>query len=262
MKKLLLTLLGLYITLCFLLYLFQEKILFHPQKHHKNYHYKFGPNAEEINVSTNDGKLLNGILFKIENPKGLIFYLHGNAGSLKNWGSVAGLYNDLKYDVFILDYRGYGKSEGKITSQDQLFEDNQLVYNELKKLYKEKDIIMLGYSIGTGLAAKLASMNKPKRLILQAPYYSMTDLMNQKLPIIPSFVLKYKLSTHMYLKECMMPLVVFHGDRDRVIYCGSSKKLKSEFKKGDKLFILEGQGHNGITDNLDYQNEIAKILKD
>lgn len=141
-----------------------------------------------------------------------------------------------------------------------MFEDNQTAYNDLKKIYTENKIIVLGYSIGTGLASKLASANNPKLLILQAPYYNLTDLMKQHFPFIPTFILKYKFATNEYLKNCKMPVVVFHGNQDEVIYYGSSLKLKNEFKHQDTLITLEGQGHNGITNNENYKTELAKIL--
>jgi uncharacterized protein len=199
-------------------------------------------------------------LFKSDSSKGLIFYLHGNAGSLSSWGDVAKTYTDLNYDVFMLDYRGYGKSEGSINSQGQLYQDIQIAYDEMRSKYGEDKIIVLGYSIGTGLATKIASTNNPKLLILQAPYYSLTDMMKHSFPIIPTFILKYKFETKEYIKECKMPIVVFHGNQDEVIYYGSSLKLKGKFKKQDTLITLNGQGHNGMTENPDYKIEIQKIL--
>lgn len=260
LKKILLGVVTLYIALCGLLYFFQEKLIFFPQKLEKNYEFNFSQKFEEINIKTSDGKLLNGLLFKADHSKGLIFYLHGNAGSLSSWGEVAKTYTDLNYDVFIIDYRGYGKSEGRISSQNQLFKDNQKAYDELKKRYNEDKIIVLGYSIGTGLASKLASTNNPKLLILQAPYYNLTDMMRQRFSFIPTFILKYKFETNEYLKNCKMPVVIFHGTQDEVIYYGSSQKLKEEFKAGDTLITLKGQRHNGMTDNLDYQAKLKKIL--
>lgn len=251
---------SIYILLCGLLYFFQEKLIFFPQKLDKNYQFQFGQKFEEFNIKTTDGKLINGLLFKADSSKGLIFYLHGNAGSLSSWGDVAKTYTDLNYDVFILDYRSYGKSEGEINGQNQLFEDNQTAYNELKKSYNENKIIVLGYSIGTGLASKLASTNNPKLLILQAPYYNLTDMMKQRFSFIPTFILKYKFATNEYLKNCKMPVVIFHGNSDEVIYYGSSLKLKEEFKKQDTLITLNGQGHNGMTDNEEYKMELTKIL--
>ena len=252
--------LGFFVFICGLLYFFQEKFIFLPQKLDKNYQFNFIQNFEEINIKSEDGKILNGLLFKTDNSRGLIFYLHGNAGSLNSWGTIAKTYTDLKYDIFILDYRGYGKSEGKITTQKQLFQDNQIAYDELKRRYSENEIIVLGFSIGTGMAAKLASTNNPKILILKAPYYNFTDLIQHICPAIPTFLLKYKFETDKYLKSCRMPVVIFHGDQDEVIYYESSLKLKENFKTQDTLIILKGQGHNGITENENYKVELKKIL--
>jgi len=265
MKKKLLNFLkiviGLYIVLCGLLYFFQEKLIFFPQKLDTDYRFEFGQKEfEELNIKTTDGKLLNGLLFKAENTKGLVFYLHGNAGSLCSWGNVADTYTKLNYDVFILDFRSYGKSAGSINGQEQLFKDNQTVYNELKKKYTEKETIIIGYSIGTGLAAKLASENNPKKLILQAPYYSLTDMMHHRFLFIPTFILKYKFATNEYLKNCCMPITIFHGNNDKVIYYGSSLKLKEEYKTKIDLITLDRQGHNGMTDNLEYKKELKRIL--
>ena len=253
-------LLVLFIIIPGLLFLFQEKLIFFPQKLDKNYQFGFDQKFEEINVRTIDGITLNGLLFKADSSKGLIFYLHGNAGSLSSWGEVARTYTDLNYDVFILDYRGYGKSEGSISGQGQLFQDVQTVYDELTNKYNEDSIIVLGYSIGAGLASKIACTNNPKLLILQAPFYSLTDMMRHTFPIIPTFILKYKLKTNEFIKSCKMPIVIFHGNQDEVIYYGSSLKLKELFKEKDTLITLNGHGHNGMTDNRDYIIEIQKIL--
>jgi uncharacterized protein len=134
---------------------------------------------------------------------------------VRTWGEVAKTYTDLNYDVYMLDYRGYGKSEGMITNEELLYQDLQTVYDELKSKYDESKIVVLGYSIGTGLAAKIASVNNPKLLILQAPYYSLTDLMKHTFPIIPTFILKYKFETNKFLTDCKMPVIIFHGNRMR-----------------------------------------------
>lgn len=251
----------LYIVSCTALYFFQERFIFIPQKLEKKYEFNFEQDFEELYFKASDGKSLNGLLFKADNSKGLIFYLHGNAGSLKSWGNIAKSYTDLNYDIFILDYRGYGKSEGNINSEEQLFQDNQLIYYKLKKKYKEENIIILGYSIGTGLASKLASDNKPQRLILQAPYYSLTDMMLQRFPIVPTFLLKYKFATNEYLKNCEMPITIFHGNKDNVIDYNSSVKLKDDFNDKVNLITLEGQGHNGMSDSKEYQRELKNILE-
>ncbi len=250
-----------YILICIGLYFFQEKLLFFPEKLDKNYKFSFNQQFDEVNIKMKDGKLMNGLLFKTDSAKGLVFYLHGNAGSLDSWGEVAKRYTELHYNVFVLDYPGYGKSEGAIESKRQLFDAIQIAYDEMKKHFLEDSILVLGYSIGTGPAAHLAATNHPKLLILQAPYYSLTDMMRHTYPIIPTFLLKYKFQTNEYLKDCKMPVFIFHGNRDEVIYYGSSLKLKEQMKPGDTLITLKGQGHNGMTDNSDYIASIKEILR-
>jgi pimeloyl-ACP methyl ester carboxylesterase len=161
----------------------------------------------------------------------------------------------------MLDYPGYGKSEGAIKSETQLFDVIQSAYNSMKEQYHEDSVVVLGYSIGTGPAAHLAATNHPGLLILQAPYYSLTDMMRHTYPIIPTFLLKYKFRTNEYLKNCKMPVVIFHGDQDEIIYHGSSLKLKEEMKTGDTLITLKGQGHNGMTENPEYLSAIQTVLR-
>lgn len=251
-----------YFVICMLLSFFQEKLIFFPEKLDKDFRFAFNQPFEEKFIRTPDNKILHGLSFKAASSKGLIFYLHGNAGSVNSWGSLAERYTSLNYDVFILDYRGYGKSEGSIRSQKQFFEDVGTAYNEMKKIYDESRIIVLGYSIGTGPATYIASTNHPKTLILQAPYYSLVDMMKRTYPLVPTFLLKYRFETNKYIKDCRMPIVIFHGDEDEVIYYNSSLKLKKLLKDTDTLITLKGQGHNGITDNPDYIDAIVRLLKE
>lgn len=260
--KIVIAIASLYLVIIGLLFFFQEKLIFFPSKISKSYQFKFGGIHQEINIPSNDGAVLNGILFKAENSKGLIFYLHGNGGTIDSWGTIAPVYTNLNYDLFILDYRSYGKSEGTIQSEKQLFNDHQLVYNHLKTMYDENKIIVLGYSIGTGFAAKLASENNPKLLILQAPYFNLTDIMRKNYPFVPTFLLKYKLKTNEYLKACKLPIVIFHGTADEIIYYQSSIKLYEENKLNAELISLPKQVHIGISDNPLYVSELKKILSD
>lgn len=257
--RLLLIVIVSYLVLCLVLYFFQEKIIFFPEKLDKGHVFSFDQSFEEYHIKFEHDSL-SGLLFKADHPKGLVFYLHGNAGSLDSWGMAAKCYTDLHYDVFMLDYPGYGKSTGSIKGKAQLFGAIQAAYDVMKQRYPENKIVVLGYSIGTGPAAYLASTNQPGLLILQAPYYSLTDLMSHSYPFVPAFLLKYSFQTNVYLKSCRMPVVVFHGNRDEVIYYGSSLKLQQAMKPGDTLITLDGQGHNGMTDNPDYRAALKKML--
>jgi len=249
-----------YLVICTVLYFFQEKILFFPQKLPSTYQYHFKEPFEEINLKNGEGNLLNGLLFKSKNSRGLVFFLHGNAGALNSWGQLAKYYTDLHYDIFMLDYQGFGKSDGEITSQYELFADNQLFYNEMLKKYDEKSIIVLGYSLGTGLASKIAADNHPGQLVLLAPYYSLKDVMKYSYPMIPTFLLKYKIETYKYLELCNMPITIFHGKQDEIIYFGSGLKLKEKYPDKIDFIPLENQGHNNIMYNFVYKKYFKQLL--
>ncbi len=256
---LILVALGLLIGVLF--YFFQEKVIFYPDKLPKDHKFKFKNRFEEINIATPDGKNLNALLFKAENPQGLLFYLHGNGGALDSWGDISRLYTNMGYDIFMLDYRGFGKSTGSITSEEQMHEDVQLAYDKMKELYDEDHITVIGFSIGTGMASCLAAKNNPQRLILQAPYYSLEKLIQDISPIVPAFLIRYKLENYTYLPQCRMPVTIFHGNDDKVINIASSLKLKELLKPTDELVILEDTEHNEITANKDYQEKLREILQ-
>ncbi len=256
---------GIYLLLCCALYFLQERLIFRPDKLPPDYSFTFqGSDFSELNFKMPDGVTINALLFKANHSgksKGLVFYLHGNAGSLRTWGNIAKTYTALDYDVLMPDYRGYGKSSGEISSAEQLFADNQLIYQQLKKDYREENIVIVGYSLGTGLAAKLACDNQPRLLILQAPYYSFKDVAKAHYPLIPSFILRYNIETADYLKDCQTPVLVFHGDEDTLIPHQQSLKLKAQFKSVDQLVTLDGEDHHGMTDNPRYQTTIAEFLQ-
>lgn len=157
------------------LYLFQEKLLFLPTNLEQDYVYEFNPDFEEIFLEPEHQVLINAIHFKAENPKGVILYFHGNAGDLSRWGKITEKFVDLQYDIFVIDYRTYGKSKGKL-SEEALYNDAQFCYDYLLKQYSENEITLYGRSLGTGIASYLAAKNKPSRLILETPYYSILDV--------------------------------------------------------------------------------------
>jgi pimeloyl-ACP methyl ester carboxylesterase len=238
-----------------------EQQLFPGTKPDKSFHYKFNEKFTELTVKTEDGYKLNGLLFKAKNSKGLIFYLHGSNGALDTWGKIAPIYTDHNHDIFFLDYRGYGKSEGKVTSETQLYKDVQTAYDKLKLFYPESKIILIGQSVGTGPAAMLAANNNPKKLILQAPYYSLPDWIHNIVPDFDTSGIKYQFKTYAFLQKVKAPVVIFHGDADSAIYYGSSQKLSRLFKHDDKLFLLKGEGHNDFTNNAEYLEKIKSILQ-
>ncbi|RYY35734.1 MAG: alpha/beta fold hydrolase [Sphingobacteriaceae bacterium] len=249
----------LYGAICIYFYSAQDGMLFPATKFGSAHQYKFDVPFKEYKINAGEDTL-SGVLFKADKPTGLIFYLHGNGGTVEDWSIISPLYTMLGYDLFIIDYPGYGKSTGHITNEAKLITELQAAYETVKAGYTDKPTVFMGYSIGTGLAAQLASKNECKQLVLMAPYYSMPDLAKSLYPFLPSAILKYRLETYKYLPKVKAPVTIFHGLDDGLIYYGSSIKLKKHFKATDRLFLLKNQGHNEIQRNPDFQKEIKKVL--
>lgn len=239
----------------------QVKFFFPGAKLAENYVYHFPGKFEEVSFAVKDGTILKAGWFKTDSSRGVILYLHGNTGALNNWGEIAGVYTGRHYDLFMLDYRGYGKSGGFIKNEDQLYSDVQDAYNYLKLTYPEKNIIVLGYSIGTGPAAYLAANNHPKALILQAPYYSLPDAIHHLRASFDTTKIAFHFNIYQFLKKTTVPVFIFHGDNDKMFYYGSSEKLKVFFKPGDELITLKGAGHLDMDKNPEYLDSLKRILQ-
>ncbi len=122
-----------YCGICTYFYLNQESFIFHGKKLAKNYDFQFGDEFEEFNLRTSDKKNINAVIFKSKNPKGILFYCHGNSGNIETWSEIAKIYTQQNFDVCLFDYRGFGKSEGQIFSEKQFVSDGFLVVKKKRK---------------------------------------------------------------------------------------------------------------------------------
>jgi pimeloyl-ACP methyl ester carboxylesterase len=197
---------------------------------------------------------------KEPNERGVILYLHGNRGSNQRCWHQAQSVAGNGYDIFMPDYRGFGKSDGDIVSEKQLFSDAQAAYDFLKKHYAESQIVIWGYSIGTGMASYLAANNHPQQLVLLAPYTSVTDLKNARAPFLPDFLLKYPLCSLDCLKNVDYPVTLLHGEYDEVIPFSCSERLQALNPKLFKLVKIP-DGHRGVVFSDIFRETVRKLLR-
>ncbi|MCB0464648.1 MAG: alpha/beta fold hydrolase [Aequorivita sp.] len=261
LKKIIIGIVSLYVLVFIGLYFIQEKMIFMPDKLPQDYSYNFPENFEEINLKTNDGAILNALYFKVDKPKGVVLYFHGNAGELSRWGIVVQKFVDLNFDVLVMDYRTYGKSTGKL-SQNALYEDAQLFYDYLLKKYSEEEINIYGRSLGTTFATYVAAKNHPQQLILEAPFYSLGTVASERFPIYPvNWFLKFHFPTYQYLKEVTCPITIFHGTDDFVVNYENSIKLSKLPTKGTlNLITIPSGSHHNLDSYAIYKATLDSIL--
>lgn len=242
------------------IYFLQEKMIFFPTKLEKNYKFNFNVKFEEINLTTKDNVNLNGLHFFANSPKGAVLFLHGNAQNIETWGLHSKFWTDLGYDFFVFDYRGYGKSDDKIDNETKLYEDVNLMFERVLQDFDKDKITVVGYSLGSGLAAQVANKYGISKLVLISAYFNLKKLAEQKFPFVPSFLVKYTIPTDDFLSNFAKnnpnsQILLFHGKNDDLIDFSNSQKLAKFLKQNDKFYELKC-GHNDI-----FNDELAKILK-
>ncbi|HMR93673.1 MAG TPA: alpha/beta fold hydrolase, partial [Chitinophagaceae bacterium] len=195
-------------------YFLQERFIFKPEKLKQDFQFKYDLPFREYFFDVEPGVRINGLHFYREKPAGLILYFHGNTRSIKGWARYTRDFYRYNYDVMMVDYRGFGKSTGK-RSEKKMLSDMQFVYDTLLVQYPEHHIILYGRSIGSGFACWLAAENKPRYLILDAPYYSFRKVAERFLPLLPmKYVLRYHLRTDRWIRKVNCHTYILHGTRD------------------------------------------------
>lgn len=241
----------------------QEKLLFAPTVLAADYRLATAPDIHELTLDV-PGAKLSAMHLKLPNPKGVVFFLHGNGGSLENWFVNPEFYRRANYDLFMVDYRGYGKSTGQIESEAQLRADVRAVWATVAPQYTGRKVVVYGRSLGSGLAAGLSaemgsSGRAPDLTVLVSPYTSMAALAADHYPWVPQKLLRYPMRTDQLLGQVRSPLVLVHGADDTLITPRHSETLKSLAPHAGLVFI-KGAAHNDLQNFDSYLDVYAQAL--
>lgn len=254
----LLVALALYGAVLALLWWGQERLLFHPTVLPAEHRFELPADAHEAWVEV-PGARLHALHLQLPQPDGVVFFLHGNAGSLQTWFVNTGLYRRANMDLFMLDYRGFGKSSGRIESQAQLEADVRAAWAQVAPRYAGKTRMIYGRSLGTGLAAELAAEVQPELTVLVSPYRSMAALAAEKYPWVPGAVLRYPLRTDLALPRVKGPVLLVHGGRDTLIPPSHSEALRALAPQTELLLVAQA-AHNDIHDFTAYLEGLSAFL--
>lgn len=259
MKLLFKIIIVIYILFCVGIYSVQERFIFNAEKIEQDFNYGAG---EEVEIPLGDEVSMNALWIKEKpnNDKGVILYLHGNRGSIRFGTYQIRHMKGLGYDIFIPDYRSYGKTEGEICCEEQLLNDIQKAYDFLKTKYSENKICIVGYSLGSGFASYLSGHNNPKQLLLIAPFTSLTDIKNKYLWFLPDFLLKFKLPVSKFLETTQCPITIVHGTADKIVDYKFSKDLERKFGEKVNLITADNISHRRIIFDGVLKSTIRKIF--
>lgn len=243
-------------------YYLQDTILLRPVKLEKDYKYSFEFPFTEINIPYDRNTNINIVQFAAKDSitRGVVLYFHGNKTNISRYTRFVPNFTKWGYEVWMIDYPGYGKSTGEF-SEKMVYEWSLTMYKLARKRFSPDSIIIYGKSLGSGVAAQLASVRDCKRLILETPYYSITSLARHYFWMYPvKQIIRYKIPTYEYLLKVTAPITIFHGTKDELIPYSNAIRLKEALKKGDEFFTIDSGTHRNLNDYPFMQERLDSLL--
>lgn len=241
----------------------QNFLVFHPKKLASNHVFKLDCPYEEFLFPLSAGDSINALLIKspVQPSKGVVLYFHGNADNLQRWANYHVDMTSRGYDFFIMDYRGYGKSSGKPKEQ-HMYDDARFCYDFLLQHYAAADIILYGRSLGTGIAARLATEVSAKCLILETPYNTINFVIARHIfmKTLP-FPLQFHFQTVGHFDAISYPILALHGTADKVIPYSCAAALIPHLREKDRFVTIPGGTHRNLSSYPAYQEALNELLK-
>ena len=255
-----LTLVFFYVLLLTVVFFFQSSLLYHPSVNNylKNQVINEPTEIEKVKITTEDKvELLGWFYNKIINKFKTILFFHGNAGSLENRTYKLNHFKDLKVNFLIIAWRGFSGNKGQ-PNEINLYKDAESAIKWLKmKGINEKNIILYGESLGTGVAVEIAQNKKYAGVILESPFTSMVNMGRKYYPFFPvRFLLKDKFESYKKINKISVPILIMHGEVDKIVPYAMGKKMY-ELANEPKFFYSQEYGDHMI----EYDEKLLLALK-
>ncbi len=245
-----------YFFLLVFLYFYQRNLMYHPNENNY-FDDKLLVNIEKVKIRTQDGLNLLGWYHEKDIIKNkTILFFHGNAGSLENRIHKLNHFQDMKVNFLIIAWRGFSGNQGK-PSETGLYEDGESAIKWLlKKGIDEKNIVIYGESLGTGVATHLSQNRNFAGIILETPFTSMIDAAKKFYPYIPvSFLLKDKYENKNKIKNIKFPILVMHGEKDQIVPFDMGKKIFEIANEPKYSYFTKYDNHM-----MEYDDSLVKTL--
>ena len=249
-----------YLSVTFGLYIYQRSLLYHPIENNY-YGDKMTVEVKKVKISTEDNIELLAWYHKKDIKRfKTILYLHGNAGSLENRIHKINHFNNIDINFLLLAWRGFSNNPGKPTEQGLYIDARSAVKWLINEGVKEENIIIYGESLGTGVATEIAQNKKFAGVILESPFTSMIAAGKSKYPIFPiKLLLKDKYESDKKIKNIKSPILIMHGEADKIVPFWMGKKLY-ELANQPKYSYFPKYDDHMMDFNQDLINVIRKFL--
>ncbi len=260
--NILLVLLVGYLFLVFFTYFFQKKLIFYPTKIVNSPSKYLG--IEEVFFETVDGKKLHGWWMETDGAEKTVIFFHGNAGNLSHRVFQMEIFKSLGLNALIFDYRGYGKSSGRIIKEQDVYNDGSAAWEfvtKKKKILADK-IIIWGRSIGGAVAADVAQNKEISAVVLESALFSAEDIARKYFWYLPvRWLLRFHFETGEKVKNIHVPIFIIHSKEDEIIPFGHGEDL-FDMALEPKTFLKTSGTHNEwmFDSNKEYIEGIREFL--
>lgn len=225
----------------------EERFIFFPYAAIERTPRDLGLAFEDLFFETGDGLKLNGWYIPHAAPVATLLWFHGNAGNISHRvENIRLLHERVPVNVFIFDYRGYGRSEGSV-SETGTYRDASaaLAYLRGRTDVDPETIVFFGRSLGAAVAAELASRERCLALILETPFASIAEMARDLYPFLPlRSLLRTRYDTLDKIQRIRAPLLILHGDRDEIVPFRQAKKIFSAAPEPKEFYVIRGARHN------------------
>jgi len=227
---------GIYALMVLFVFVSQSRMIFYPEIPSREIMMtpeRIGLVYEPVQLVTDDGIKLDAWFLPRENARGVLLFFHGNAGNISHRLDSLQLFHDLGLAVLIFDYRGYGRSEGRISEQGT-YRDAEAAWRYLteQRNIPARDIVLFGRSLGAAVAARLATRHTPGALMIESAFTSVPDVAADIYPFLPvRWLARFQYAAGEYLASVSCPVLVVHSQDDEII----------PFKHGERLFELANE---------------------
>jgi fermentation-respiration switch protein FrsA (DUF1100 family) len=234
--------------------------MFHPEKYPGGlWHLQEHFGAADVWMTTSDGVRIHAWKLRARPPaEWVTLYLHGNAGNLTHRVDHMEMIPRAGSDLLLIDYRGYGKSEGKPTEAG-IYRDADAAYDYLVEAgYRPERLVIYGESLGTAAAVDLASRRDCAGVVLEAPFPSAAAVAGRVLPLLGPLAARGRLETAKKLPQVKVPLLVIHGTLDEVIDFELGREVFESAPQPKQFWSVEGAHHSDVLE-LAGERYIARL---
>jgi fermentation-respiration switch protein FrsA (DUF1100 family) len=255
-----------YGALCLFLFLMQSKLLYYPDLPSRKLTASpvdIGLDYSPVTIKTSDGVTIHGWFVAAQPEKGTLLFFHGNAGNISHRLDSIKIFHDLGLSTYIIDYRGYGQSQGVISEQGSYL-DAEAAWDYLTQTRKipAEQIIVFGRSLGAAIAAHIAANHLPGALILESAFTSVPDMAARLYPVLPVRLLsRFQYNTKKMLGSVSCPVLIIHSPDDEIIPFENGLQLYDSARQPKELLRIRG-GHNEgfLVSSSRYSDGLSKFI--